>query len=93
MTNLEQTIHDYIKTLYKAVFTGVLKVNKLEEGYSLELGIPSSHLPMYLSYGEDDEAGFLKYICKELATRNLIRRHFYKIEKINEGERNNTKNR
>ena len=93
MKHLETQIHDYIKNLYKATFVGHLKVNKLEIGYSLELGIPSSHIPMYFNYAVDSESEFLKYICKELATRILIRRHFYKIEKINEEGRNNTKNR
>lgn len=93
MTQLEQKIHGYIKSLYNATFNGLLRVDKLESGYTLVIGIPIDTIPMYISYGIDDEAEFLKFVCKEIASRNLIRRHFYKIEKINEEGRNNNTNR
>lgn len=84
---LEQQIHDYIKTLYKAEYVGLLKVNKLNPGFSLTIGLPSYMSPTTISSDHVTEEDFLNFIFEELRTRNYMRVEFYKVIK----EKNDSK--
>lgn len=77
-TELEETIKGYIKELYKAEYKGYLKVELLNPGYKLKLGIPSYMIQTSIACNYETDAEFLAYIKQELASRNYIRQDVYK---------------
>jgi hypothetical protein len=78
---LENTIRDYIKTLYKATYNKRLEVKYESNVYSLILGIPDDVMPTTISLQTDDPQEFLKYIYEELKTRNYMKIYFYQVRR------------
>lgn len=76
---LEAKIHDYIKTLYNAEYTGYLKVEKIGSGYTFSIGIPSYMMPTTISFDCETDQEFLDFIYLELKKRNYIRQESYKV--------------
>lgn len=94
---LEQTILDFIRINYGAVFTGYLKVEKFPStfagsnsnpsdnpgpGYRLNIGIPSYMFPTTIACDFDTDQEFLDYIYEEFRTRNYMRVYFYKVVRL-----------
>ena len=76
---LEKRICELIKSNYDATYTGYLEVEHLNPGYKLSIGIPSYMMPSTIATDIDDEEEFLKFIDKELKTRNYLRQEYYKV--------------
>lgn len=83
-TELTQTIRDYIKTLYKAEYTGRLEVEKDENGYKFIIGLPSYMSPTTISSNHSSDEEFLEYIYEELRKRNYMRLYIYKVIREND---------
>lgn len=82
MNDMELAILDLIKEVYHKEYVGGLKVTKKDNGYILRLfmGRPDT---MPILIGADLSAeDFLKYVRKELLSRQLIKNHFYTGVKI-----------
>lgn len=78
MQELEQKIHDFIRTNYEAIYDGLLRVTKKEDIYTLVLGVPSYMSPTTISCQANSDEEFLDYIYKELTVRNYVRIYFYR---------------
>ena len=76
---LELVINDYIKTIYNAEYTGYLKVEFLNPGYKLSIGIPSYMFLTTILCDYTSDQDFLNYVFSELKTRNYMRVYFYKV--------------
>ena len=76
---LAQTIRDYIKLLYKAEYTGLIRVDKLNPGYRCVLGIPSYMSPTTIASNHTNDQDFLDFIFNEIRSRNYMRIEFYKV--------------
>jgi len=74
MNHLEKAVLDIIEERYKRKYTGGIKVTKLLSGYKLvlDLGNPDKRI-IQISADIDSEEDFLKYIEKELISRQLER--------------------
>lgn len=83
---LEQAIHDYIVTLYKAHYIGYLKVEKLDSGYKFSIGLPSYMFPTTIAGDYASDQDFLDFIFEELRIRNYMRVYFYKTHRISPNE-------
>lgn len=79
---LEQAIRDYITILYKACYIGWLKVNKLNPGYKLSIGVPSYMFPTTIAGDFETDDSFLSYIYEELRVRNYMRVYFYQVKRM-----------
>jgi hypothetical protein len=86
-TELEEKIHDYIKTLYNATFNGHLKITQEGTSYTLELGVPSYMVLTTISCDADSDSDFLLFIKEELRTRNYMRKETYKVIRTNESRK------
>ena len=64
---------------YQAKYTGYIKVEHLNPGYKLSLGIPSYMTQTSIATDIDDETEFLNFIEKELKSRNYLRQDYYKV--------------
>lgn len=68
---LEQVIQEYLLDIYKAKYTGKLKVKKLFPfGYQVSLGMNTPECP-YIIYAELKDKEFLKFLREELRQRKL----------------------
>lgn len=76
---LENLIRDYMKTLYSAEYTGLLRVEKLNPGYKFILGIPSYMVQTSFAIDCETDQEFLDYVYAELRSRNYIRQEVYKV--------------
>lgn len=76
---LEQAIHDYIMTLYKAEYKGLLEVNKKNSEYIFKIGLPSYMQPTSIAINADTDEEFLDFIKEELRVRNYMRLYIYKV--------------
>lgn len=83
---LEQTIRDYIMTLYKACFIGWLQVEKLNPGYKLSIGIPSYMFPTTIAGDWATDEDFLNFVFEDLRIRNYMRVYFYKTHRTTRNE-------
>ena len=93
---IEDEIRDLIKHLYKAEYTGTLKVDNTDGIYELRLGVPHDSMPTYISMQCDSKEEFLEFLEKELANREYLRVYYYKIklmQKENKKWKNIQKNR
>lgn len=88
MTEIEltQAIRDYIKTLYKAHYTGWLKVEKLNPGYKVSIGIPSYMFPTTIAGDWATEEEFLNFVYEDLRIRNYMRVYFYQVYRMTRSE-------
>lgn len=79
MNHLEKQILDIIEKRYKRKYVGGIKVTKLLTGYKLvlDLGNPDVRA-IQISADIDSEEDFLKFIEKELISRQLERVKFFK---------------
>lgn len=79
MNNLEKNILDIIEKYYKCKYTGGIEVKKLLSGYKLilDLGNPDKRV-IQIAGDFEQEEDFLKYIKKELISRQLEKVKFYK---------------
>jgi len=79
MNHLEKNILDIIEKHYKHKYVGGIKVTKLLSGYKLvlDLGNPDKRL-IQISFDTNSEEDFLKFIEKELISRQLIRVQWFK---------------
>lgn len=75
---LEKKICDIIKRIYNAEYIGYIKVEELNPGFKLILGIPNEMIPTTIATDIDDPHIFLSFIEKELKSRNYIRQWYYK---------------
>lgn len=82
--DLEEKILDYIKTLYKAEYKGLLEVNQDENAYVFRIGLPSYMATTRImgDFSSDDD--FLNNIYEELRTRNYMRLDIYRIVRQHE---------
>lgn len=76
--DLEKQILDYIKTLYKAEYIGLLLVTQIDSTYIFKIGIPSYMVPTSIIYDSNSDDEFLKNVYEELRTRNYMRLDKYK---------------
>ena len=76
---LLEKILDYIKTTYKAEYTGRASVKKNGTEYIFRIGIPSYMSPTSIAGSFETDDQFLEYIYEELRTRNYIRLYIYKV--------------
>ena len=76
---LAQAIRDYIKNWYKAEYTGLIRVDKLNPGYKCVLGIPSYMIQTSFATDVNTDEEFLNYVYSELRSRNYIRQEVYKV--------------
>jgi len=83
---LEQAILDYITTLYKACFIGWLKVEKLNPGYKMSIGIPSYMFPTTVAGDWETDEDFLNFVYEDLRIRNYMRVWFYKVHRTTRNE-------
>ena len=87
---LEQQIHEWIRNHYKAVYVGLLTVEKTDYGYCFSIGIPSYLYPTIISCEYSSDEDFLNFIYEELRTRNYMRTYFYNVTRTPiENESNN----
>jgi len=79
MNHLEKQILDIIEKRYKRKYVGGIKVTKLLTGYKLvlDLGNPDVRA-IQISADIDSEEDFLKFVEKELISRQLERVKFFK---------------
>ena len=79
MNHLEKAILDIIEKRYKRKYIGGIKVTKLLSGYKLvlDLGNPDKRV-IQISADYESEEDFLKYIEKELISRQLERVQFFR---------------
>ena len=79
MNHLEKEVLDIIEKRYKRKYVGGIKITKLLSGYKLILDLGNSDkkvLQICIDCNSEEE--FLKYIEKELISRQLHRVSFYK---------------
>ena len=79
MNHLEKQILDIIEKRYKRKYTGGIKVTKLISGFKLilDLGNPDKRV-IQISADLESEEDFLKYIERELISRQLERVQFFR---------------
>ena len=79
MNHLEKQILDIIEKRYKRKYTGGIKVTKLVSGFKLilDLGNPDKRV-IQISADLESEEDFLKYIERELISRQLERVQFFR---------------
>lgn len=79
MNHLEKAILNIIKDKYKKIYTGGIHVTKLLTGYKvvLDLGHPDIR-PIQICVDCESEEDFLKYIEKELISRQLQKVQFFR---------------
>ena len=79
MNHLEKQILDIIEKRYKRKYVGGIKVTKLLTGYKLVLDLGNPEVrAIQISADIDSEEDFLKFIEKELISRQLERVKFFK---------------
>ena len=76
---LEQKIYELISQIYQANYIGYLKVEDLNPGYKLILGIPSYMAQTSIATDIDDDVEFINFIEKEIKSRNYLRQEYYKV--------------
>lgn len=86
---LEQKILDYIKSLYKADYIGLLEVEQIDEVnlvtqevqplYKFKIGVPSYMVPTVTSINVDNDDDFLTFIYEDLRVRNYMKIDKYKV--------------
>lgn len=79
MNHLEKHILDIIEKRYKRKYTGGIKVTKLISGYKLilDLGNPDKRV-IQIAADYESEEDFLKFIEKELISRQLEKVQFFR---------------
>ena len=79
MNYLEKSILDIIEKRYKRKYVGGIKVTKLLSGYKLilDLGNPDKRV-IQISADIDSDEDFLKFIEKELISRQLEKTKFFR---------------
>lgn len=79
MNHLEKNILDMIEKYYKRKYIGGIKVTKLLSGYKLVLDLGNSDKRVIqIAYDCESEEDFLKFIQKELISRQLEKVEFFK---------------
>ena len=79
MNHLEKQILDIIEKRYKRKYVGGITVTKLLSGYKLVLDLGNSDKRIIqISADLESEEDFLKYIEKELISRQLERVQFFR---------------
>lgn len=78
MNHLERKILESIEKYYKRKYTGGIMVTKLLSGYKLvlDLGNPDKRV-IQISYDCNSEEDFLKFIEKEIISRQLCKVQFF----------------
>lgn len=79
---LVEKIRDYILTVYKAEYKGLLTVTKTDSEYIFKIGLPSYMSPTAICGNFDNDEDFLNYVYEELRTRNYMKVYIYRINKI-----------
>lgn len=80
--DLVNEILDYIRTLYKAEYTGRIEVQQNDDTYSLLMGIPSYMTPtttFYTATSDNKDDEFLNYIYEDLRVRNYMKLDKYRV--------------
>lgn len=81
-TELEQVIRDYIRDIYKKEYIGKIKIEALDStGYCVKLGMDTPEQPITI-YAELDDEAFLKFIKKELRSRNFHLVEYGELNKL-----------
>lgn len=82
---LEKKIRKIIEEMYCCEFNRPLEVKKIDSCWILKLYLHNMiFAPLTIMIDCEDERQFIKYIKKELASRNLTRSDFLKISKNEE---------
>lgn len=69
-TELEQVIREYILDIYKKKYVGKIKIQKLNPGYSIHLGMSTPEKPLVIC-GQLEDSDFLKFLKEELRTKKF----------------------
>lgn len=84
MTGLELKIVEFIEYKYKATFIGSLKVIIENTEYCLELITNNPMNPIIICSQSTNDDDFYNFIIKQIASRDLIRVDYLKLEKTND---------
>ena len=83
MNRMEEAILDIIRKKYKCEYNGGLKVTKLKTGYKVVFYLSNEDIrPLSIAADIDNEESFLKFIEKELVSRQLHRVKYFRGIKI-----------
>lgn len=87
--DLVQQILDYIETLYKAKYVGLIEVEQLNDidpvtqetqvSYKFKLGVPAYMIPTVTIINVDNDDAFLDFIYEDLRVRNYMKIDKYKV--------------
>ena len=77
--DLEQMIHELIRTEYNATYIGRLEVEQTDSEYRLTIGLPSYMAPTTMAINCETDKEFIDFITSELKTRNYMRLDIYKV--------------
>lgn len=83
MNELEKKVLELINTVTGSIYISTLKVIVDDDAYILKLTLNQEQSPM-LFYYQGNESGFLKYLEKDLRSRQIERAHYYKLLKVGE---------
>lgn len=72
---LEQVILEYIRDIYKKEYIGKIKIEHLNPGYCVKLGMNTPETPIVI-YGELEDKQFLKFLKNDLKSRNFHFSHY-----------------
>lgn len=73
MKELEQKVYDFFIEHYNTKFNGIVKINKIEDMYECTLELNEQwFVPTYIMLQTDNDDDFIKYLLKEIRSRNLI---------------------
>ena len=88
MNELEKAILDMVEKRYEHKYIGGIKVVKLgDEGYKLILNLGNPDVRMIQISAQLNAEDFLKFIEKELISRQLIKSKWYKINRVDNEKR------
>lgn len=77
--DLEQKIHDLIRTEYNATYNGRLEVEQTDFEYRLTIGLPSYMAPTTMAINCELDSEFIDFITSEFKIRNYMRLDIYKV--------------
>lgn len=91
MNTLEKAILEMIEKRYEHKYTGGIKVVKLGDvGYKLILNLGNPDVRMIQISADLNAEDFLKFIEKELISRQLIKSKWYTVKRIEPDEERRT---
>lgn len=76
-----QAIQKCFSEVYGSEYTGPMKINKLKDGFEVELGFNLKDYPLRIAaqLGEDD---FIEYFKKEIKNRHFTSSKYYHVSRV-----------